>query len=280
MAKKPKDEAVVIAVVSDLHAGSTVGLCPADGIDLDDGGRYEPSMAQRWLWQCWTEYWEAVRDARKANRAKLYIVLNGDLVDGNHHGTTQIVSGNMDVQLAVARACLEVPKALRPDCWFVVRGTESHVGPSAQAEEGIARHLGAEKDPDTGTRSWWHLRMDVLGHRLDFAHHGRTGYRSWTRWNATQLLAADIALTHLQDGETPPKLAIRSHFHRYADSYDAQPVRVIQTPAFQLATAYVHRRVPESLADIGGIIITLRPGSFDVRPVLYKPRRSTVWIAA
>ncbi|HEX6940223.1 MAG TPA: hypothetical protein VF158_12485 [Longimicrobiales bacterium] len=278
--KQRRSDTVVLAVVSDLHAGSTVGLCPDGGIDLDDGGRYEPSTAQRWLWQCWREYWDAVARAREDAKGLLYVVLNGDLVDGAHHGTTQIVSGNMDVQGAVARACLEVPRALEPDRWFVVRGTEAHVGPSAQSEEGLARHLGAEPDANTGTRSWWHLRMDVLGHRLDFAHHGRTGYRSWTRWNATQLLAADIALTHLQDGERPPDLAVRSHFHRYADSYDAQPVRVIQTPAFQLATAYVHRRAPESLADIGGIIVTLRTGHMDVRPVLYKPRRSTVWTAA
>lgn len=274
------DRPVVLAVVSDLHAGSTVGLCPASGVDLDDGGRYEPSRAQRWLWQCWREYWDEVARERDASGAALYVVLNGDVIDGAHHGTTQIVSGNLDVQGAVARACLEVPRALGVDRWFVVRGTEAHVGPSAQAEEAIARWLGAERDPDTGTHSWWHLRMLIGGVLIDCAHHGRTGHRSWTRWNATQLLAADIALSHLQSRERPPDLAIRSHYHRYADSYDAQPVRVIQTPAWQLATAYVHRRAPESLADVGGVIVTIRAGGWTVRPVLYRPRRSTPWQAS
>lgn len=274
------DQPVVLAVVSDLHAGSTVGLCPASGVDLDDGGHYEPSKAQRWLWQCWRAYWDEVARERDAHRADLYVVLNGDVIDGQHHGTTQIVSGNLDVQAAVARACLEVPRALGVDRWFMVRGTEAHVGPSAQAEEALARWLGGERDRDTGTYSWWHLRLLVHDVLIDAAHHGRTGYRSWTRWNATQLLAADIALSHLQDRERPPDLAIRSHYHRYADSYNAQPVRVVQTPAWQLATAYVHRRAPESLADIGGLIVTIRAGGWTVRPVLYRPRRSTPWQAS
>src|SRR5690606_36827403 len=171
------DRPVVLACVSDLHAGSTVGLCPASGIDLDDGGRYEPSKAQRWLWQCWREYWDEVARERDASGAALYVVLHGDVIDGAHHGTTQIVSGNLDVQGAVARACLEVPRALGVDRWFVVRGTEAHVGPSAQAEEGIARWLGAERDRDTGTYSWWHLRLLVHDVLIDAAHHGRTGYR-------------------------------------------------------------------------------------------------------
>lgn len=279
-ATNTSDRPVLIAVVSDLHAGSTVGLCPARSIRLDDGGTYRPSKAQRWLWQGWRDYWDDVARTRDALGAELYVVLNGDAVDGAHHGTTQIVSGNLDVQGAVARACLAVPKKLGPDRWFVVRGTEAHVGPSAQAEEALARHLKAEKDTDVGTWSWWHLRMQIQGRLLDFAHHGRTGYRSWTRWNATQLLAADIALTHLQDRETPPDLCIRSHFHRYADSYDSQPVRVIQTPAWQLATAYVHKRAPESLADVGGLLIALRDGQIDVRAKLFKPRRSTPWTPA
>jgi hypothetical protein len=274
------DRPVVLAVVSDIHTGSTVGLCPSAGIDLDDGGRYEPSRAQRWLWQRWEWFWDEVARERDSAAADLYVIVNGDVIDGRHHETTQVVSGNLDVQAAVARACLEVPRALGVDRWFVVRGTEAHVGPSAQAEEALARWLGAERDPDTGTYSWWHLRLIVHDLLIDIAHHGRTGHRSWTRWNATQLLAADIALSHLQSRERPPDLAIRSHYHRYADSYDAQPVRVIQTPAWQLATAYVHRRAPESLADIGGLIVTIRAGAWSVRPVLYRPRRSTPWQAS
>jgi hypothetical protein len=40
-----------LLLVANLHINSTTGLCPPDGIELDDGGRYLPSKPQRWLWQ-------------------------------------------------------------------------------------------------------------------------------------------------------------------------------------------------------------------------------------
>ena len=48
----------VIAIASDLHCGSTIGLCPDTGIELDDGGWYEPSNAQKWLWEEWQNHWD------------------------------------------------------------------------------------------------------------------------------------------------------------------------------------------------------------------------------
>jgi hypothetical protein len=81
-------------------------------------------------------------------------------------------------------------------------------------------------------------------------------------------------------GERLPDLAIRSHYHRYSDSYDAQPVRVIQTPAFQTATAYVHKRVPESLADVGMIAVVVDGDQYEVHKSIKKPPRGKTWTAA
>lgn len=282
MAKRKQrdaDEAVVIAVVSDLHTGSTVGLCPPGPIELDDGGSYQPSTAQQWLWQCWRDYWAEVERVRDRLKAPLFTVLNGDAFDGDHHGTSQIISRNPMIQAQVASEVMDVPKAVGWDKLFVVRGTESHVGGSGSTEEGLARALGATGDPDTGNASWWHLRMDVQDVRLDFAHHGRTGYRPWTRHNATLLLAAQIFYEHAANGERHPDLAIRSHFHRHSDSHDAHPVRVLQTPAWQLKTAYVHKVAPESIADVGGLIITIEDGHVDVRKIIHRPKRGAVWTA-
>ena len=54
------------AVVSDLHCGSTLGLCPPEGVQLDDGGQYLPSAAQKALW-----------DVRKAG-LNIMMSLKGD----------------------------------------------------------------------------------------------------------------------------------------------------------------------------------------------------------
>src|SRR5690606_19020550 len=113
-----------VAVVGDTHAGSTVAVCPPV-IDLDDGGQYAASKAQRWLWQCWGDYWDRV-DRERGDR--LIVVLNGDLIDGDHHNTSQIASRNPNAQAAALDAILAVPLALKPDKIFVVRGTAAHVG--------------------------------------------------------------------------------------------------------------------------------------------------------
>lgn len=273
----------LIAVVSDIHAGSTVAICPPR-ITLDDGGAYEASAAQRWLWGLWTDFWAWVDTERRGD--ELFIAFNGDMVDGDHHGTAQILSRNPTAQAEVLEQCLAVPLALNPDALFCVRGTESHVGKSASAEERTAKRwrdggLPVHGDPDTGTASWWHLRMEVEGLLIDFAHHGRTGYRPWTRPNASNLLAMQIFTEHALAGERAPDLAVRSHFHRYMESARAGcPTRVVQTAAWQLATGYVHKVAPESLADIGGLLIEIEDGQYTIRPRIHAPSRGAIWTAA
>jgi len=276
--------AKVIAVTSDEHCRSTVGLCSPKGVALDDGGRYEASKGQKWLWSCWLSFWEKVDTLQIKHKAETWWVNNGDLTDGDHHGTYQIVSKNSIQEREIVRDVLDVPLSLGPKRLFFVRGTESHVGQGGSSEESIARALSddwpVEWQQDPHTASWWHLMMECEGVFLDFTHHGRTGLRPWTHWNATNLLAAQITMERVKNGERIPDLAIRSHYHRYSDSYDAQPVRVIQTPAYQLATAYVHKRVPESLADVGGIIIVVDGDHYEVHKDIYQPSRGGIWRAA
>lgn len=273
----------MVAVTSDQHAGSTVALCPPT-VDLDDGGRYEASKAQQWVWQCWEDFWKTVEWERKKHDASLYTVFNGDLTEGNHHGTTQILSGNPTAQAAVVNKCMGPVLDLRPDAMFFVRGTEAHVGKSAAYEERIA--LGLRKDghpvvgdTSTGTASHWHLKMEVLGVRFDFAHHGRFGQRPWTRGNVVLNQAAEIFYDHAAEGRPHPHLAIRSHQHRFFDTHNAHPTRVVQTPAWQLATAFIHRINPGAVAHIGGIIVVIDEGHYEVRPVLFTPAPTEVWRA-
>lgn len=215
-------------------------------------------------------YWKEVESFVKEFSAKLICVYNGDIYDGQHHGTTQTVSGNPEVQSYIADELFRIPRALSPR-QFVIRGTEAHAGASGSNEEGFAKGIQAEGDPATGTWSWWHLRLAVHGVRLDFQHHGRMGQRPWTESNVVNLLAAQIFYEHARRAMPHPHLAIRSHYHRCGDSGEAHPVRVIQTPAWQLKTAYAHRVAAESIADVGGLIITIQPnGSYFVKKTLFQ----------
>lgn len=274
---------VVLACVSDIHAGGTTALCP-DKITLDDGGEYHASKAQRWLFQCWRDYWARVAERRDRLGAELYAVFNGDMVEGDHHRTTQILSGNPNAQAAVVNAAMAVPLALKPHRLVFVRGTEAHVGQSASAEERIADGLRRDKrpvveEPETRTASWWHWRAEIQGVRLDVTHHGRTGQREHTRGGAAVLHAHDILLSHVKAKHPPPDLCLRAHYHKFNDSHDACPVRVVTTGAWQLATSHVHKIAADSLADIGGAIVVIQAGGYELEKVRFYPDRGPVWRA-
>ena len=274
MARKAS-RSVVIAVTSDLHCGSTVALCPPV-IHLDDGGEYRASKAQLWLWENWRDFWGRVDAQRKALGASLYQVYNGDMTEGDHHKTTQTLSGNPTAQATVVNEVMRVPLALKPEGIIVVRGTEAHVGASACYEERIASGLRKDGykvlvDDATGNASHWHFEMDVQGVRFDFAHHGRVGARPWTKPNAVHALAMEIFYNAAANARPFPHLAVRSHMHQYVDTHDSHPTRLIQMPAWQLATAFIHRIAPNALADVGGLIITVTEGEMTVEPVRYRP---------
>ena len=273
----------LLAITSDWHCGGTTALCP-DVIRLDDGGEYRASKAQKWLFQCWKEYWKHVAKKVTESKSKHYLqVYNGDIVDGAHHKTTQILSENPNAQAAVVNAVVSIPLSHKPDAIVVVRGTEAHVGQSASAEERIADGLFRDKRPivrdlDTGSASWWHFRAELNGKLIDIAHHGRTGQREHTRMSAASLHAHDIFLSHAKRGERHPDLAIRAHYHRFNDSHDAAPTRVITSGAFQLKTGFIHRVAADSIADVGGFIVVLRDGKpIEVEKVQFHADRGAVW---
>ena len=280
--KKPRP--VVLAVTSDQHCGSTVALCPPE-IALDDGGAYKASKAQHWLYDGWLAYWQRVAEVRAQHDAELYTGFNGDFTDGNHHGTTQILSGNPNAQAAVVDAVMRPVLALNPDRMFFVRGTEAHVGASGNAEERIASGLRKDKRPvvgdaTTGNASHWHLKLDIQGIRFDLSHHGRVGTRPWTKPNVTANLAAEIFYAHAASGQPHPHVAIRSHMHQWVDTHDQHPVRVIQLPAWQLATAFIHRiDTSGKLADVGGIICVVQDGELTVEKFKRVPEPVRTWKA-
>lgn len=271
-----------IAIVSDLHAGSTLGLHPHAGTTLDDGQTYHPTKPQRWLWDNWLDFWKRVAEHRGD---KLAVLVNGDVVDGDHHGTWQLASGNPVDQAKIADAVMEPVFALEPDAVIVTRGTEAHVGGSASHEESIAKGWANRREAvplvmHNANYTWWHFTGEFEGVLIDAAHHGRMGGRNWTGPNAANLHAADIFYEHAKRGWRHPDLCVRSHSHQTADSQDAHPVRYIATPAWQLKTAFGHKVVAGKYADIGGIIAQCEDGELTAKRIKYEPDPSPAWKAA
>lgn len=264
----------IVAAVSDIHSNSTIGICPYS-FQLDDGGTYKASKAQRWLWRNWRDYWDRIADMRRDTGLPVVAILNGDLVDGNHHRTTQIITSNEADQLRLAVDVLQ-PVLDTADRLFIIRGTEAHAGQGAAREEAIARDVGAEESR-WGTASWWHLYAEFGGVTFDVMHHGESGsMRPWTAGAGVNRIAAILVYEYARTGDAIPQVALRAHRHTFKDSGTSHPVRVFQTPPWQLTTAFGYRiGVGGKVADVGGLWFVCRKGEVTGwEAVTYRPKRA------
>lgn len=267
--KKP----YVLAISSDHHAHSRLGLCPPDGVDLGVKGKeghYAPSLAQQWSWQCWMEYLAFVESVRRETKGIIQFVFNGDAVDGLvNRGWPQSISTDTATQQDVAEKVFKPVKAMRPDAIFMVAGTPAHVGPDSEGERHLSTWLHADLD--------YHQRLLRHNVLVDFRHVGKMGGKPWTR-GAVVNLASEIALEYAGRKERIPDVSFRSHVHLYADSGpNCRALRCIVTPAFQLRTTYGNNRMPELMADIGGLVCIVYPDStYEVRVKLFRPALAEV----
>lgn len=253
-----------LIVVSDIHAGCRLGLCPPDPVPLDDGGAYSASEIQRKVWAMWCEFWgEWV--PRVTHREPLDICFNGDGLDGTHHNSTTQISHNIEDQLTIAERILKpVADACRASggTYYHIRGTEAHVGKSGIYEEQLARRLGA-KPNDQGQHARYDLWKRVGGERgplVHLLHHvGTTSSAAHEASAVNAELTAEYVEAARWNKE-PPSYVVRSHRHRFiavdlnsALGYAA----AIVTPAWQLKTPFVWRLAGARISEpqIGGILI-------------------------
>lgn len=261
-----------LAVISDLHSNSTVGLAPLN-IKLDDGDNVGAGTVRRWLWY---RYQEILEQIEKEKKGDLYGVINGDAVELDaKNRSQQVITRKTTEAVEIANETLE-PFFKMCKGVYVERGTEAHVGASGEAEEAIAKNFdNAIHNEETGTASWWYLPLIFDGVKMDIAHHpkGGGGGRLATKQNLINRIAFDTQSEYAQEGQVPPKLVIRSHLHNYQDSWNAYRTRAIITPAMSLLTAYGHRIGLNTDNDIGAIMIYCHNGEYFVKPITKKVPR-------
>lgn len=253
-----------VVILSDLHINSTVALCEAQ-ITLDDRGKYTPSKSQNWLRECYFDFIDKV-DTLETDRKIL--ILNGDLVDINTHQSYQLITENKAIILRHAEALISQITSL-VDATYITRGTAAHVGNGGELEETLGQLL--DVNIINGAYSNFSLSLNIEDVLFDISHHGTIGSTPWTRNNSLNRLASEFIIEAAKSKTRYPDIVIRSHVHTFADTRDNLPVRVIQTPAWQLKTEYSHRLGIVPLADIGGIIIHCDAGKYEVETHLYRP---------
>jgi len=253
-----------IVVISDTHCGCQLGLCPPHRIHLDGGGFYEPSPMQKKMWAYWEDFWNNwVPDETEGE--PFAVVFNGDLIDGVHHRTTTQISHNLSIQKNIA---LEIMQPIVKRCagkkgvgklFYLVRGTEAHVGQSAETEEMIAEELGAIPDA-FGNYSRFELLIEFGDALIHFLHHIGTTTSSAYEGTALSKEYVESCAACAIDNVRPPNILVRSHRHR---SFGIDKTRgnlkneVIITPGWQLKTPYTFRKAGARVSqpEMGGYLI-------------------------
>lgn len=255
-----------LIIVSDLHCGCRLGLCPPEGAKLDDGGIYMPSKLQLVVWEWWREFWDTW--VPMVCRDEPYdVVINGDTTDGSHHNSTTQISHNLNDQSAIAYQILK-PIASSARKLYVIRGTEAHVGPSGVEEERLAERLGAvpNEEGQHARYELWKRVGNKNGPLCHILHHiGTTGSAAYESSAPQKELIAEFTEAG-QTGVQPPDYVIRSHRHRYIKTSNPSKrseSAAITTPGWQLKTPYVFRLAGgrTSQPQFGGIAI--RQGDYE-----------------
>ncbi len=239
MTKAPRPRNLeLLAIVSDIHAGSVVALMPPE-FEVEHGQIVKANALQLWYWRCWfhAQSWLA----GIAGKSKFGLIVNGDCIEGDHHRTHEIWSKLPSDHARCAVELLEPFVRMAHKTWFV-QGTECHVG---LTESHIARELGGEKNPETKRPIFQRLTLDICGQRLVAKHHISTTSRPWLESNALGAELASEQLNAMRNGERMPNIVCAAHRH-VAGHVQTGDGLCLVTSAWQGLTTHGHKVVSAS----------------------------------
>ena len=272
-----------LVIVSDLHCGCQLALCPPK-IKLDEGGFYEQSPLQQKLWNFWKIFWkEAVPEFTR--KEPYGVLINGDAIEGSHHHSVTQISQNPSDQQKIAEAVLKpIVDGAKMGTWMI-RGTEAHVAASASDEERLAKALGAVQSPEGNYTHYevWKMVGDRLLHALH--HLGTTGSQAYEA-TALHKELVEMFVDAARWRRRPPDVMVRSHRHRHIettlatgdDSDNTGRAIAVCTPSWQGKTPFSWKVAGGRLStpQFGGIVVRVAKGEIFVRSKVWTVDRGPI----
>lgn len=262
MIEKPT---TIIAAIFDPHFGSNTAPAP-EKFEVHTARPNETvtqtaNKIQNDLREKWDDYWQYVFNLAGITpthrKHRLVVINGGDVMDGDHHGTYQIIREPQD-QFVIANTMMgEAHK--QADVRVGIIGTPAHAGQEGNSEYNFYQannyqHIGQQ------------LSVEIDGVLFDLAHHV-SGSKRQSNSSAARV-AADVALSYYQAGKRAPNYVLRGHVHMLDDSgYRVRGTRCIFAPSWQLRTTYGYRVANTGLSDIGGLVFNC--GAVDLSHARY-----------
>jgi hypothetical protein len=234
---------MIVVDLGDTHCGSTVGLWPPGMSGTDDTPKPQ-NKVQSWIWDCWQDAWARFHKWR--GKRPYILVCKGDLIEGVHHRSIQVMDVSKRVHAEAAWVCLE-PHAERAKAVYVVVGTECHVG---DIEYSLADRLGAERHPDTGARAAHEWLIEINGTLCSFIHHMPTTSRKYLEAGAMSIMLGNLQLNCARFGMRVPRVASFGHRHLPGFYTDGEGACIVNAP-WQVRTTHAHKVASTSHTAIG-----------------------------
>ncbi len=256
----------LVVVLSDLHVGAVNSLMPR-GYHTKDGNEIGLNPVQEWIHECWDDCWDWFHELR--GKEKFDIVLNGDLIDGFHHGTKEIWNHDESEHgLAAYHVLKDVCKPA--NAVYIVEGTESH---SKNFEHVIAKML---KDkgikivmPNELKGAWDRLDISFNDTYCRFDHHISTTSRSYLEASALSITYGNLRNEMSRAGHPVPKVVARAHRHRFGHFDDGHGM-IFVSPPWQTLTRWAKKVVTEAVPQVGMVVLDWRNTPKDSVPTLHK----------
>jgi len=211
----------------------------------------EPNAVQRFYWECW---WRACKWINEvADGDPFGLVLNGDMIEGDHHHSDEVISLRVSDHVECAAELLE-PVASKASRVWVVAGTNCHV---RDHEVTLGHRFRAEKNPETGRPVFQRLTLDINGTRMVAKHHIGTTSRPWLEANALGAELASEQLNAVRNGETCPRIVAAAHRHVAGHVATADGLCLV-TSAWQALTTHGHKVVSASRSRPGVYVLDWR----------------------
>ena len=240
----------LVFVLSDIHCGSTVALMPPSFRTLE-GTILDQNPIQQWLWTCWQDTIKWIEQV--SNGEPYAVVLNGDLLEGNHHKSMQIISVDVGDHVEAAIHCLR-PIVAKAHKVFIVKGTEVHTG---NAEIVLGKALKTEIDPVTKQAAWDRLTIDINGVRCVFRHHIGTSVRRGLAGTQLSMQLAEEQVEAANANELIPRVLCCAHRHKFGYYQDNNGLCVVSAP-FQGLTRFAHKVVSQARTNPGVFALDFR----------------------
>jgi hypothetical protein len=278
-----KKKGILLGVFSDTHTGSITGLRPPMVVS-EDGGEHAFNPIQELMWNSFIDMTDRWRAAKDETGWPLVVIHNGDMIDGNHHGTHEIWT--LD-ELAMAEAAKETvaPAFSLADVIYMMRGTPSHVGKLARFEEEISKDLARDGLPIRKPKyahTWQHLNLLLNDVLFDVHHKAETGsFVPWTKGAEVNRISTWLGIEYAGNSDRIPDVALRSHYHSFSDSGLTHKTRTFITPPWQQTTSWAANvKWAGKLTAVGGLLFYIHPEGerpygmpYDVLKMIYKAKR-------